>query len=366
MPQGTRPIRPPDRVQRSSILRTGEPLTWLLVPLAARLAEPDESPRSILPRALLRRMPRVERQHGGAQESGGAKPVRLAPPLIRAFAPPSPRSRGGEGRSTGNLPASALAPRSGGEGGPERSEGPGEGACSVSPFSSALPLSPPRRATMSRSSREITSSRCSISTSITGPSRPLTRSVSTRRTARCGSPIAGNGLVGVYKPNGTELYSFGSKKYLRDPVRIAVNPKGIWAAVVRGTNGVRLFSYRGEYKGDVAEGMGEKPVIGALAYDSEGNLYSARTAAARFRLHGGRAAEAAIRQPRTGRRPVPVHHRNHGRRRGDHLRQRCPGDRGAALRQSGQLSPRLGQARDGRANFSLPSGIAVDSRPSRL
>ena len=85
---------------------------------------------------------------------------------------------------------------------------------------------------------------------------------------------SGNGLLGAYKPNGTELYSFASKRYLRDPVRLTITPKGEVAVIEGNHAAIRLFSSRGEYKGDIPlKGIGEKPVIGAIAYDSDGNLY---------------------------------------------------------------------------------------------
>ena len=85
---------------------------------------------------------------------------------------------------------------------------------------------------------------------------------------------SGNGLIGVYRPDGAELYSFASKRYLRDPMRIAVTPKGMLAVVEGDRAHVRLFSYRGVYQGEVKlDGVGEKPVIGAIAYDASGTLY---------------------------------------------------------------------------------------------
>lgn len=87
---------------------------------------------------------------------------------------------------------------------------------------------------------------------------------------------SGNGLLGVYRPTGTELFSFSSKQYLRDPARVTIAPKGRIAVIEGDRSRVRLFNYRGNYEGDLQlTGIGEKPIIGAIAYDSEGDAYVA-------------------------------------------------------------------------------------------
>src|SRR5436305_13736368 len=53
---------------------------------------------------------------------------------------------------------------------------------------------------------------------------------------------SGNGLIGVYRPDGAELFAFSSKQYLRDPVRVAVAPKGLIAVVEVDHSHVRLFT----------------------------------------------------------------------------------------------------------------------------
>jgi DNA-binding beta-propeller fold protein YncE len=84
----------------------------------------------------------------------------------------------------------------------------------------------------------------------------------------------GNGLISVFRPDGAELYAFGSKDYIREPVRIAVAPKGEIAVLEGDRTRVRLFNYRGEYRRDLELGeLGSKPIIGAVAYDASGNVY---------------------------------------------------------------------------------------------
>jgi len=92
----------------------------------------------------------------------------------------------------------------------------------------------------------------------------------------------GNGIVGIYRPDGTELYSFTSK-FMRDPVRVAIASKNRVAVIEGDRTHVRLFNYRGDYKGDVAlEKLETKPIIGAVAYDSDGNLYVAENRSAQI------------------------------------------------------------------------------------
>lgn len=175
---------------------------------------------------------------------------------------------------------------------------------------------------------------------------------------------SGNGLIGVYQPNGTELYSFGSKKYLRDPVRIAVTPNGMLAVVEGSHAHIRLFSYRGEFKGDVPlKGIGEKPVIGAIAYDSDGNLYVGENRSGQVFVY---APDGRLRQ------------QFGSRGRDDGQFQSITGiaidDQGSIYVSDAQaLAVQIfdsqgnfvrgwGRHEMGGANFSLPSGIAVDSQ----
>lgn len=174
---------------------------------------------------------------------------------------------------------------------------------------------------------------------------------------------SGNGLLGVYRPNGTELYSFGSKQYLRDPVRIAITSKGM-VAVVEGDHAhLRLFSYRGEYKGDIPlKGIGEKPVIGAIAFDSDGNLYVGENRNGQVFVY---APDGRLRQ------------QFGSRGRDDGQFQSITGiavdgdgtiyvsDAQAIAVQlfdnQGNFLRGWGKHEMGAQNFSLPSGIAVDS-----
>ena len=94
---------------------------------------------------------------------------------------------------------------------------------------------------------------------------------------------SGNGLMGIYRPDGTELYAFASEEYLREPVRVAAGPKGTIVVIEGDRAHLRSFNYRGEYKGDIPlPGIGEKPILGAAVYDAAGNLYVAESRTAQI------------------------------------------------------------------------------------
>jgi len=87
---------------------------------------------------------------------------------------------------------------------------------------------------------------------------------------------SGNGLIGIFRMDGAELYSFASKEYLRDPARMAVAPNGDVVVIEGDRAHLRRFNYRGEYKGDVPlAGLPEKPILGAAVFDGDGKLYVA-------------------------------------------------------------------------------------------
>jgi DNA-binding beta-propeller fold protein YncE len=83
----------------------------------------------------------------------------------------------------------------------------------------------------------------------------------------------GNDLIGVFALDGTPLYAF-SDEHVREPVELLVDPQGKLLVVAGRRSTIERFNYRGVYLGNLElQGLAEKPVIGALAYDAEGNLY---------------------------------------------------------------------------------------------
>jgi DNA-binding beta-propeller fold protein YncE len=85
---------------------------------------------------------------------------------------------------------------------------------------------------------------------------------------------SGNGLMGIFRPDGAELFAFGSKDRLREPARVTIAPGGNVVVIEGERSLARRFNYRGEYLGDLdIPELGPKPVIGAIAYDGSGTLY---------------------------------------------------------------------------------------------
>jgi len=84
---------------------------------------------------------------------------------------------------------------------------------------------------------------------------------------------SGHGVISIHRPDGGELFAFVPKD-LAEPIRIALAPNGRVALVDASHGKVRLFDYRGTPKGELKLiGAGEKPVIGGIAFDGDGNAF---------------------------------------------------------------------------------------------
>jgi DNA-binding beta-propeller fold protein YncE len=172
----------------------------------------------------------------------------------------------------------------------------------------------------------------------------------------------GNSLIGLFTPTGIPLFTFGASDRVSAPARVVCFAGKV--AVLDGDPGrVKAFNYRGEYLGALElPGIGEKPSIGTIATDAAGNLYVGENASGQVLVYatdlrlklqfGTNGADDGQFQAITGifatekeifvtdamARPVQVFDR-----RGNFLRG-------------------WGKHELGNENFSLPQGIAVDSR----
>lgn len=82
-----------------------------------------------------------------------------------------------------------------------------------------------------------------------------------------------NNLVGCFTREGVPLFAFGSDR-LREPTKIAVDGEGRVWVLDNDRSILKLFSYRGEpLETPALAGLGAKPSFGAVAFDAEGNLY---------------------------------------------------------------------------------------------
>ena len=175
---------------------------------------------------------------------------------------------------------------------------------------------------------------------------------------------AGDAMISIFTPIGTDLYSFGSRELIKNPTRIALTSNGGVIVLDADNAKLRLFNYRGVFVKDlVFPALGEKPVIGAVRCDEDGNLYIAENRTGQifvFRLDG----------------TLKFQFGSHGFEDGQ-FQSVCGiaidsnGDiyvadqRGVAVQRfdhEGNFVKGWGAHEMGSMNFSLPSGIAVDSK----
>lgn len=175
---------------------------------------------------------------------------------------------------------------------------------------------------------------------------------------------AQSNVIGIFSRDGLPLFAFSAASTLREPTRIAVDPDGRLLAIAADRSRVRVFNYRGTYQGDLdLKSAGDKPNLGAIAFDSNGNLYVGENASAQVlvydrdlklkRRFGTRGSEegqfqsiAAIAVDEEGNVYVVDHQATAVQvfdRRGDFVRG-------------------WGKHEMGAENFSLPEGIALDSK----
>jgi DNA-binding beta-propeller fold protein YncE len=97
---------------------------------------------------------------------------------------------------------------------------------------------------------------------------------------------AKNNLVGAFTPDGVPLFTFRGEE-LREPSKIAVDPKGRVFVLDNDRSRIKMFSYRGEPLG-IAElpGLPAKSSFGAIAIDSDGNLYVGENETCQVRIYG--------------------------------------------------------------------------------
>lgn len=83
-----------------------------------------------------------------------------------------------------------------------------------------------------------------------------------------------NNLVGAFNPEGTPLFATNGGGTIVEPSRIAVAPDGgLWVLGIDSTRIVRLDWRGNPLPTPVLEGLPEEPVLGAIEFDEQGNLY---------------------------------------------------------------------------------------------
>ena len=87
-----------------------------------------------------------------------------------------------------------------------------------------------------------------------------------------------NNLIGVFTPDGSPLFAFGGNGVLSEPMKAVVGPHGRVFVLDNDRTAVKAFTYRGEPLGTLSlQGLGDKPAIGTIAADPDGNLYVGET-----------------------------------------------------------------------------------------
>jgi DNA-binding beta-propeller fold protein YncE len=172
------------------------------------------------------------------------------------------------------------------------------------------------------------------------------------------------GRIGIFRADGTELYAFSSKQYLRDVSRIALSPRDELAVLEADRTKIRRFSYRGEYLGDVdLPPVEHKRVLSAITYDASGNLYVGDNATAEVFVFNSEGK-------------LKFQFGSHGRDEGQFMAFAAiavtaegaivVADQQALAVQvfdsQGNFVRGWGKHEMGGDNFSLPSGLALDSR----
>jgi DNA-binding beta-propeller fold protein YncE len=172
-----------------------------------------------------------------------------------------------------------------------------------------------------------------------------------------------NGLVGAFTPQGTPLFSFGGKGVLSEPFRAVVAKSGQIYVLDNDRSHVKAFSYRGESLGNLAlPSLGEKPAIGTIAMDGDGNLYVGENESGQVLVYGPDLK-------------LKLRFGSYGGDEGQF--QSIGGIAAAADRiyvtdhqgtavqvfdRKGNFLKGWGQHEMGGQNFSLPEGIAIDGK----
>lgn len=83
-----------------------------------------------------------------------------------------------------------------------------------------------------------------------------------------------NGVVGVFTSDGVPLFTSARSAAVKEPSRLAVAGPGTLYLLDTDRSAVKVLDYRGRVTGTLSlPGLPEKPVIGAITVDADGNLW---------------------------------------------------------------------------------------------
>lgn len=83
-----------------------------------------------------------------------------------------------------------------------------------------------------------------------------------------------NDLLGVFTPDAMELFACGRNRMVNQPIRVAVDANGRVLVLGADRSKIRVLNSRGEYLNDLKlPNFPEKAVVGTITVDRDGNLY---------------------------------------------------------------------------------------------
>jgi len=95
-----------------------------------------------------------------------------------------------------------------------------------------------------------------------------------------------NNLIGTFTPDGVPLFAFGSADMV-EPARVATDANGRIYVLDNDRTTVKAYTYRGDPLGHLdLPGLGEKPIIGTIAMDADGNLYVGENESCQVLVYG--------------------------------------------------------------------------------
>jgi len=169
--------------------------------------------------------------------------------------------------------------------------------------------------------------------------------------------------IGIFSLEGAPLFSFGGTDQVREPRKVAVDGKGRILVLDHDRSQIKVFNYRGDYLGPLRlDGMRAKPWLEGLAVDAEGNVYVGEQESAQIWVFG---PDGKLKMRLGG----------HGERSGafssiagiavdaenivvtDHTATPVQ-----VFDRRGRFLRGFGKHDMGRENFSLPEGVALDSK----
>ena len=171
-----------------------------------------------------------------------------------------------------------------------------------------------------------------------------------------------NHLVAAFTTEGMPIYTARPGDEVREPARLVVQANGDLLVLDNDRTRVAVLDWRGEYVGPLAlPGLPDRPVLGAIALDGDGNLYLGENsdgevlvygADRRLRLRfGGWGADEGQFQAISD---IAI----------DQTRIVVIDQQATAVQifdRKGNLKLGFGEHAMGAANFSLPQGVAIDS-----